>query len=104
MYFLFTYQESRDEFAIPYDIEILKEVFGGKAEAGEAGEEAPLYNRRNKFFVARSIAEVIKDITDDEEKEKCRVEMERVKGEYAGLSEVYQRGKREGVESASIWK
>ncbi|KAJ9129665.1 Cytidine deaminase-like protein [Coniochaeta hoffmannii] len=106
VYYLFTYEDSRDLFSIPYDIEILQEVFRVRAE-GE-GDEAlgrrALYNRRNKFFTARSLGELVEEIGDEAERERWRAEIERVKGLYSGLSERYQEGKREGVESSSVWK
>ncbi|KAK3952039.1 hypothetical protein QBC32DRAFT_370664 [Pseudoneurospora amorphoporcata] len=91
-YYLFTYEDSRDLFTIPYDIEILEQVFRVKApgDSEDSLRERPLYNRRNKFFTGRSL--------------KWKIEIERVKGLYNGLSETYQEGKKGGVESASVWK
>ena len=53
-YYLFTYEDSRDLFSIPYDIDILQEVFRVPAPSDTPTSLAirPLYNRRNKFFVA----------------------------------------------------
>lgn len=106
VYYLFTYEDSRDLFAIPYDIEILQEVFRvpAKGESEESLTARPLYNRRNKFFTAKSLGEVVDEIEDEEERKMVRAEVERVKGLYNHLSETYQQGKREGVESASVWK
>ncbi|KAK9425912.1 putative CMP/dCMP-type deaminase domain-containing protein [Seiridium unicorne] len=105
-YYLFTYEDSRDLFAIPYDIQILEEVFRVKAE-GESDEslsKRELYNRRNKFFTAKSFADLVAEIEDDGERRKWTAEVDRVKGLYNGLSETYQEGKKDGVESASVWK
>ncbi|CCC06692.1 hypothetical protein SMACR_00718 [Sordaria macrospora] len=113
-YYLFTYEDSRDLFAIPYDMEILEEVFRVKApgDTETTLKERPLYNRRNKFFVGRSLVELLEEGTAgivpeterEKEREKWKKEIERIKGLYNGLSETYQEGKKGGVESASVWK
>ncbi|KAI0129621.1 cytidine/deoxycytidylate deaminase family protein [Xylariales sp. AK1849] len=105
-YYLFTYEDSRDLFAIPYDIQILEEVFRVKAE-GESEQDLrrrELYNRRNKFFTAKSFADLVAEITDEDERRKWSAEVERVKALYNGLSGTYQEGKKGGAESASVWK
>ncbi|KAJ0295341.1 hypothetical protein COL516b_012675 [Colletotrichum fioriniae] len=106
VYYLFTYEDSRDLFAIPHDINILQQVFRVPAE-GE-GEEAlgrrELYNRTNTFFTARNLGELVEEIADEGERAHWRAEMERVKGLYNALSETYQEGKKAGAESSSVWK
>ncbi|RYO97134.1 hypothetical protein DL765_011303 [Monosporascus sp. GIB2] len=110
---LFTYEDTRDLFAIPHDIRILEGVFRVRAGAvdGEGGGEddaalarRPLYNRRNKFFTACSFAELVARIGDPAERERWAGEVERVKGLYDGLNKTYQDVKERGVESASVWK
>lgn len=105
-YYLFTYQDSRDLFAIPHDIDILQAVFRVPApgDSDATLERRELYNRRNKFFVGRSVAELLGDVADESERARLGEEMARLKGLYAGLSETYQEGKRKGVESASVWQ
>ncbi|KAK7966555.1 cytidine/deoxycytidylate deaminase family protein [Apiospora aurea] len=109
-YHLFTYEDSRDRFSIPYDIDILQEVFRVRAvegvhESDDSLARRPLYNRRNKFFTAKSFAELVEEIPGGEEvKRKWRGEIERVKRLYDGLSGTYQEGKSQGVASASVWK
>ncbi|KAM0322511.1 hypothetical protein ACHAQA_009356 [Verticillium albo-atrum] len=106
LYFLFTYEDSRDRFAIPYDLEILEEVFRVKAEeeSPEALDRRPLYNKQNKFFQARSLAELVEDLEDAEERKHWAAEVERVKSLYDGLSEAYQEGKKAGTATSSTWK
>jgi tRNA(Arg) A34 adenosine deaminase TadA len=106
VYYLFTYEDSRDLFSIPYDIEILQEVFRvrGEGELEEQVQAKPLYNRTNKFFTAKSFADVVGAIEDDDGRKKWMLEIERVKSLYGALSERYQEGKIEGVESSSVWK
>lgn len=106
VYFLFTHEDSRQRFAIPHDINILEEVFRVKAE-GESEEQLkgrPLYNRDNKFFRARSFADVAGDIGEETERERMLAEIERVKNLYDGLNETYQQGKSAGTTTSSIWK
>lgn len=105
-YYLFTYEDSRDLFSIPYDIDILQEVFRVRApgESDEALAARPLYNRTNKFFTGRSLADLVKEIEDPGERERWVGEIERVKKLYNGLSDTYQDGKKKGVETASIWQ
>jgi tRNA(Arg) A34 adenosine deaminase TadA len=104
-YYLFTYEDSRDLFSIPYDIDILEQVFRVRGEETEeqVGKRA-LYNRNNKFFTAKSVADVVKEVGDEEERKRLVGEIERVKGLYNGLSETYQEGKKAGAQSASAWK
>ncbi|RKU39744.1 hypothetical protein DL546_000522 [Coniochaeta pulveracea] len=105
-YYLFTYEDSRDLFAIPYDIDILEEVFRvpGPSDTPKTLRERPLYNRKNKFFTAKSLADLLEEIGDQVERERLAAEIVRVKKLYNGLSETYQEGKKAGVETASAWK
>ncbi|KAK4194895.1 cytidine deaminase-like protein [Triangularia verruculosa] len=107
-YYLFTYQDSRDLFGIPHDIDILEQVFRvpGKGDDEQSLRGRPLYNRNNKFFRSKSLADLIEELELDgeEEKGKWRGEIRRMKELYTGLSETYQEGKRKGAESSSVWK
>ena len=105
-YYLFTYEDSRDLFGIPYDIDILQEVFRvqGEGENEKQVQSRQLYNRKNKFFTAKSFADVVGEIHDRSERERLLGEIERVKGLYNSLSETYQKGKEAGAESSSVWK
>lgn len=106
LYYLFTYEDSRDKFAIPYDIDILESVFRVRAE-GESDEEVKkraLYNKENKFFTAKSLADLVSMIEDEGERNKWQGEVDRVKALYDGLSEVYQEGKKSGAVTSSTWK
>ena len=61
-YYLFSHQDSRDSFAIPHDIKILREVFSPPGTS----EDAPLYNRDNAFWSSRSIASLIESLGEDD--------------------------------------
>ncbi|WYZ35706.1 hypothetical protein EsH8_X_000353 [Colletotrichum jinshuiense] len=106
VYYLFTYEDSRDLFAIPHDIDILEEVFRVRAEGepDDALARRPLYNRANRFFTARSVADLVAELPEGEERARWAAEVARVKGLYNALSDTYQEGKKAGAESSSVWK
>jgi tRNA(Arg) A34 adenosine deaminase TadA len=79
-YYFFSYEDSRDEFAIPYDLNIMKEVF--RCDCGD-------YAASNAYWSSYSLLDMI----DQEEKSKRAHRMDRVdalKREYAALSSQYQ--------------
>jgi tRNA(Arg) A34 adenosine deaminase TadA len=82
-YYLFSHEDSRDSFAVPHDLNILKEVFtldpGG-------------YNAENAYWKSYSLPKLAKALPD---KERARLEG-RVRGisaRYDALSGEYQEGK-----------
>ncbi|KAL1888037.1 hypothetical protein Sste5346_009834 [Sporothrix stenoceras] len=105
-YYLFTYEDSRDLFAIPYDIDILESVFRVPApgDTPETLADRPLYNKTNKFFTSASLADLVTRIEDPAEREHWASEVARVKALYGQLSETYQEGKKAGAETSSVWK
>lgn len=105
-YYLFTYEDSRDLFAIPYDIDILESVFRVPAPSDTPATLAarPLYNKTNKFFRSASLADLVQQIEDATERAKWAAEVSRVKALYGSLSETYQAGKEAGAETSSVWK
>jgi tRNA(Arg) A34 adenosine deaminase TadA len=105
-YYLFTYEDSRDLFGIPYDIDILQSVYQvpSPSDTPEILAAKPLYNRINKFFKARSVADLVDTIKDETEKAKWTAEITRVKSLYNELSDTYQKGKATGQESSSVFK
>ncbi|KIL87498.1 hypothetical protein FAVG1_09204 [Fusarium avenaceum] len=106
LYYLFTYEDSRDQFSIPYDIEILEEVFRVKAdgESDEALQKRPLYNKTNKFFTAKSIENLLLELEDRAERARWSEEVDRVKKLYNALGNEYQKNKQKGIETSSTWK
>ncbi|SHI80265.1 deaminase [Wenxinia saemankumensis] len=78
--YLFTYEDSRDAFAIPHDLRIMAEVFG-VADGG--------YRRDNDFFAARSVD----DLIGGPEAGALRARKARIAAEYDALSAAYQSGK-----------
>lgn len=78
--YLFTYQDSRDAFAIPHDLKILDEVFG-VADGG--------YRRSNAFWTAYSLTELIEELPDAEAA-SLRSRVDDLRSAYAELSAAYQ--------------
>ncbi|MDT5250759.1 MAG: hypothetical protein QOJ28_3393 [Mycobacterium sp.] len=82
-YYFYSHEDSRDAFAIPHDLKILKEVFG--LEPGG-------YRRTNEFWTAYSISDLI-----DSEAEPLRTELreqqQQTRDRYQVLSEQYQESK-----------
>ena len=82
-YYLFSHEDSRDSFAIPYDLQILKEVFtldpGG-------------YNAENAYWKSRSIRKLARDLP---EADRGRIEarIAEISRTYDTLSATYQGGK-----------
>lgn len=83
-YYLFSHEDSRDAFAIPHDLRILKELFG--LEPGG-------YRRTNAFWTAYAIRDLI-DVEDEPLRSELRARTERIAARYAALSQQYQNGKR----------
>lgn len=82
-YYFFSHEDSRDAFAIPHDLKILKEVFG--LEPGG-------YRRKNAFWNAFALADLV-EVADEPEKAKMRAQGERINATYASLSDTYQSTK-----------
>lgn len=79
----FTHEDSRDAFAIPHDLKILKEVF----TLGPMG-----YRRDNAYWRARSVDAVIAG-ADEAARPGLRARAAAIRAEYAALSDAYQAGK-----------
>lgn len=82
-FYFFSHQDSRDSFAIPHDLKILKEVFG--LEPGG-------YNHDNAFWRGRGIFDIMATLPDDEAQSLVD-QANRIRARYADLSNAYQAGK-----------
>jgi len=82
-YYFFSHEDSRDAFAIPHDLKILKEVFG--LEPGG-------YRRNNAFWHSYAIADLVGS-EDETLRTDLQTQTARIKARYDGLSGVYQSGK-----------
>jgi tRNA(Arg) A34 adenosine deaminase TadA len=82
-YYLFSHEDSRDAFAIPHDLKILKEVFtldpGG-------------YNAENAFWKSYSIPRLIAALPE-RERMLLSARVVATGTRYAALSDAYQAGK-----------
>jgi len=84
-YYLFSHEDSRDSFAIPHDLKILKEVF--RLDPGG-------YNAENAYWKSHSLPKLARDAPEDERKWLER----RIRGisdRYDTLSRQYQESKAE---------
>jgi tRNA(Arg) A34 adenosine deaminase TadA len=82
-FYLFSHEDSRDSFAIPHDLKILKEVFtldpGG-------------YNAENAYWKSFSLRRLVRDLPQDE-RQRLEQRIERISKRYDELSETYQASK-----------
>ena len=84
-YYLFSYEDSRDDFAIPHDLKILKEVFNLKE-----GE----YPKNNSFWNAHNLGRMAQELPQDE-RQPLEEKIAQIRQTYVALSETYQAHKGE---------
>ncbi len=84
-YYLFPYSVTNNEFNIPHDLNILKEVF--KITDGE-------YNKENSYWRSQSINMLIESLSH-QKKEKKLKQLDKIKKKYQALSNEYQENKSE---------
>jgi len=82
-WYLFSHQDSRDAFAIPHDLRILKEVF--RLEPGG-------YAAKNAFWTAHGLRAEINRLPKARA-DAFHARLDAVKAAYEALSEAYQSGK-----------
>ena len=82
-YYFFSHEDSRDAFAIPHDLKILKEVF--RLDPGG-------YAKTNAFWRSSSIADLVAT-SDETAKLALRAQDKRIREKYQSLSDAYQSGK-----------
>ncbi|EBW2250124.1 nucleoside deaminase, partial [Salmonella enterica subsp. enterica serovar Enteritidis] len=82
-YYLFSHEDSRDSFAIPHDLKILKEVFtldpGG-------------YNAENAYWKSYSIRKLARSLPPAE-RERLEARIGKIAADYDKLSATYQDSK-----------
>lgn len=89
-YYLFSHEQSRDNFAIPYDIQILRAVYAvPDAGQAEAPLERPLYNRTNRYFTSHDLMQMIASL-DRGTRERLVARVDDLGALYADLSASYQ--------------
>ncbi len=82
-YYFYSHEDSRDSFAIPHDLSILKEVFG--LDPGG-------YRRTNAFWTAYAISDLVES-EDEPLRYELRDRQQRIRDRYQTLSEQYQESK-----------
>ena len=82
-WYMFSHEDSRDEFAIPHDLKILKEVF--RLDPGG-------YNAKNAFWTSYGLRAEINRLPATEAA-VFHARLDAIKREYAVLSDQYQSGK-----------
>ena len=82
-YYFFSHEDSRDSFAIPHDLKILKEVF--TLEPGG-------YNEKNAFWKSYSIRKMIAGLSEPEQ-DRLQRRAAAINEKYAVLSTRYQSRK-----------
>jgi len=82
-HYLFSHEDSRDSFAIPHDLKILKEVFtldpGG-------------YNAENAYWKSFGLRRLVRGL-EASERERLEHRLDAIQSKYDRLSEVYQASK-----------
>jgi tRNA(Arg) A34 adenosine deaminase TadA len=98
LYYLFSYEDTRDEFGIPHDIRILREVYAVPDPDREVvPPDRPLYNRSNAFFQSHDIVAMTGGL-DRGHKEALTARIDGLTAAYRDLSALYQREKgRRGI-------
>ncbi|MBJ3783311.1 nucleoside deaminase [Devosia sediminis] len=92
-YYLFSHEDSRDSFAIPYDIQILKAVYAvPEPETGTVSPGRDLYNRRNAFWTSHGLQEMIAGL-DRGNREVLLARIDDINALYGDLSDRYQKDK-----------
>ncbi|MBB3974912.1 tRNA(Arg) A34 adenosine deaminase TadA [Rhizobium azooxidifex] len=86
-YYFFTHEDSRDAFAIPHDLKILKEVF--RLEPGG-------YAKTNAFWRSAAIGDLIAT-AEEPAKTELKAQDARIRRAYDALSQTYQSGKDENT-------
>ena len=82
-HYFYSHEDSRDSFAIPHDLKILKELFG--LDPGG-------YRRSNEFWTAYAIGDLI-DAEPEPQRQRLLAQRDRIRGRYDALSRRYQQHK-----------
>jgi len=82
-YYLFSHEDSRDSFAIPHDLNILKEVF--RLDPGG-------YNTENAYWKSFTLRHLARALPADE-RSGAEARIAQISDQYDALSQVYQADK-----------
>jgi len=87
-FYFFSHEDSRDEFAIPHDLNILREVFG--LQPGK-------YNKQNAFWQCHPIVAWIDQLPSDDTRSALLDAVESIRKRYAAASSTYQADKSDNA-------
>lgn len=82
-FYFFSHEDSRDAFAIPHDLKILKEVFG----VNPGG-----YRSSNAFWDSYGLRRLVNELDESEKQPRMEV-VNRIVQQYVAISNHYQAGK-----------
>ncbi len=82
-YYLFSHEDSRDAFAIPHDLKILKEVF--TLEPGG-------YNAENAYWKSYGLRRLVRDLPEPD-RQRLEGRIAKISALYDDMSETYQASK-----------
>lgn len=85
-FYLFSYEESRDSYGIPYDIQMLAEVFRDKHGT---------YSEKNKFWSSWSLRDLIAQLPQ-EQQAAFNKRLANIQTSYSEMSKIYQQAKASG--------
>jgi len=83
-YYIFSHEDSRDSFAIPHDLKILKAVF----DIDPGG-----YQQANEFWTSYAVNKLLESVSDSVLKDELTRQSSRIAMRYDTLSEQYQATK-----------
>ena len=83
IFYLFSYQDSKNTFKIPYDLQQFKDIF--KLPGGD-------YNRQNAFWKSYNVIKLIKKC-DKKTQTGFMARVQKLKKQYDAMSAVYQKNK-----------
>ncbi|EPS98487.1 hypothetical protein FOMPIDRAFT_1126487 [Fomitopsis schrenkii] len=96
---IFTHAEARERFDDPYDAEVIRAVFlpPHESEAGDADAEGRvLYNRKNRFFEAVYLPDMLDDVRDEQARAVLAERIQSLREVYAGLMDEQRRENGQG--------
>lgn len=82
-FYLFGHADSRDAFAIPHDLRMLKEIFGLKPGG---------YRARNAYWTGTAITALAAELPEPD-RQALQGHIDALTARYAALSDLYQAGK-----------
>lgn len=86
-FYFFSHEDSRDNFDIPHDLKIMKELYG---------LEPGTYRRHNAFFDARSIIDMAQ-VAEEPSRAAFLARIDGIRDSYALASDTYQSHKGENA-------